>query len=62
MSVAQCAVALVLELWTIYSLDTKSSTRRALLSGGSCNSTAIDGVPAADGAAVGKRKAAGKAL
>jgi hypothetical protein len=45
MSVSQCVVALVMELWTIYSLDVKSGTRRALLSGGHCESTAMDGVP-----------------
>lgn len=62
MSVAQCTIALGLELWTIYTLDAKSSTRRALLGGGSRDSTVIDGVPEAGGAAVCRPKLNGKAL
>jgi hypothetical protein len=42
MSVAQCAIALASELWTVDKLESNSSTRRALLCGGSNDSTFAD--------------------
>lgn len=63
MSVAQCAIALGLELWTIYSLEPKSNMRQALLGGSGRESTVNNGVPAGIcEAAASKPKANGKAL
>jgi hypothetical protein len=56
MSVAQCCIALISELWTTYTLESKSSTRRALLSGGSNDST-VDCVAEISEDAGGKPKA-----
>ncbi|WIA42296.1 hypothetical protein OEZ86_008310 [Tetradesmus obliquus] len=61
MSVAQCAIALSLELWAIYKLESRSSLRTMLLSGSSTPSTAL---PATNGKTNGRAngKANGKAL